>query len=195
MPDISVVTGGDTVETFGAYTTGRGRVISYAGPEKIVLFRQLAGVDAEGNPLREEISSVHVRPGVQRWLFIFQRDEGGKYKVSPIPDDLKGFGPGQCRFINFSPYQVAVKMSKETLNIPAHGFSDFSPSQREEGYQETFMVSVTKEGKARRVFEGKLYYSPQLRFLYLLLPDLRGREGSIRFVGIPERIGSDNPLP
>lgn len=190
--DIKVMGPDGQALNFNVYTSARGRVVRHNGDGNIVFFREIPSTDPEAAPQREVLAQVKLQPGVRRWLLLFNEIGENRYSVLPIPDDFRSFGAGTYRFMNLTPYEVSIKLADNVLTIQPRKIADLRARRISDGYHDTFIVSVPEDGKPRRVFEGKLYFSTKQRFLYLLLPYDEDRPGSIRFIGIPETVGDSS---
>jgi len=97
------------------------------------------------------------------------------------------------RFINLSPYDIALKVGDEKNLIKKGNFADLESKAEEGGFQDALMYSLVvdkgNEGaKPLRAFKGQLFFSEEQRSIYVITPKRGGREGRIDFTVITESL-------
>ncbi|CAA6679343.1 MULTISPECIES: hypothetical protein [unclassified Lentimonas] len=186
---------GAEVEELNVYKGARSKRIAYNGDQTVHFFRESEQVDDNGDPIRTIVGSVHLPQKNGVFLFIFRRLPGAdeKYKIVPIPDGLKQFRPGMYRFINLTPYDIALKVG-ETKSLMKKGkFTDLESKADSGSYQEAMMYSlVVEQGevdmKPYRAFKGKVLFSENRRSIYIITPKDGGRAGRVDITVIPENL-------
>lgn len=171
----------------------RSEPIRYVGSPEILFFRETPPPPGETEPGRDIVGRLQLPALTGDFLMIFRKNVGpdAEYTVAALPDDKESFKPGMYRFINLTPYDIALKVGATRKMIPKRGYTDVSSQGKEGEYQETLIYSLSSQvndGDPYRAFKGSLFFSETMRSIYLLVPASSGRPGSIEFTVIPEKL-------
>lgn len=183
------------IESLNAFTGTRSPRFRYTGPQELIFFRELDFVGEDGEPARAVVGTMRLPAAAGDFLAVFVElpGETERYQITPLPDDLRSFKPGMYRFLNMTPYQIAIQIGDEQEMIPKRGYKDIESRAEESSYQDTMIVSLPEQkGNAEvrpyRVFKGSLYFSSDLRIMYVMTPIPGGRPGRVKISSIRENV-------
>jgi hypothetical protein len=179
------------VQTVKIPTTVRSKLVQYSGMPTIIFYRKQDSVQNAENLV--EVARITVSGTDSRYLFIFSENATGGYDITPIPDSMTEFGAGCYRFINFTSNPIAIDLAGQREVIKARNITDIKGKLAEDNYYNTILVSLPEDEEPKVSFKGQVYFSPNKRMLFLVLPKTNGRKGAIRLIGIPERVDSKIP--
>lgn len=179
-----------SVEALYAFKDQRSETFKYSGPKKLVFFRELEQFDENGAPKRQPVAECMLPGSSGQYLLIISEDRGAgeRYRIFPIADDWATFRPGTYRFMNLTPFEMALKLDDKVYQIGSKSLKDVSGNFENNSHQRAIMVSLPPEQDPLRVFEGYIQYTDDRRMLYLITPKEGGRLGRVRFTAIPEAI-------
>lgn len=179
---------GDEVQALSIYRKQRSETFQYQGAQTLQFFRETGQLDASGAPVRDVLAEVRLPSGGGRYLLLFAPISKApeRYKIVAIPDSWKDFEPGSCRFLNLTPYEIALKLEGAVHRIRAQNFTDVGGDFGAGSHQQAMMVSLPVDGKPRRVFEGLIHFTDTQRMLYIVVPKAGRSDGSVKFIGIPQ---------
>ncbi|MEM0964909.1 MAG: hypothetical protein AAGJ81_01995 [Verrucomicrobiota bacterium] len=183
------------VESLNVFNSVRSETFRYIGPPELTFFRELPPGEGGAEPRRRIVGKMSIpkKSGDFLAVFIKSPSERERYRVKAIPDDVTTFKPGMYRFLNLTPYQIAIQIGETRSVVPRNGYKDVENRGEEGQYQNTVMVSLPKqEGDEQvrpyRVFKGSLFYSSRLRTMYIFTPIEGGRPGRVQFSEIRESL-------
>ncbi|MEM7790127.1 MAG: hypothetical protein AAF546_01885 [Verrucomicrobiota bacterium] len=183
------------IESLNVFNSVRSAPFDYVGRPEVVFFRELAPLSEESEPRRQVVGKVQIPTMTGEYLVIFSKLPGSseQYRIAVLPDSLAVFKPGMYRFINLSPHDIRIQIGTEQTIIPQYGHRDLESRGEESKYQNTLIVSLpdkTKfEGaKPYRIYKGSLFFSSNLRTIYIMSSIPGGRPGRVKFDTIVERI-------
>lgn len=180
------------VESLHAYKNKRSKAFDYTGPRTITFFRESGTLDEDGNPVRTTVATCKLPSKRGQFLLILSKVEKGNeaYRIIPIADDWNQFKPGTYRFLNLAPFDIALKLEDKVHTIKERNFTDVSGDFKDDSNQKAIMVSLPEGEDPVRVFEGFIYYTDDLRMLYIITPKPGNRAGRVNFIAIPQSVSS-----
>ena len=99
-------------EEIGFVRSGRSALYEYRGPNPVVFYRLVEGVDEEGNETtrRQSVARVKIPEGIEMALLFFipRSDSEDKYRVIPIDGSASRREAGDLTVLNASPFNVAT---------------------------------------------------------------------------------------
>jgi len=176
------------VESLYAYKNQRSTNFDYSGPQTITFFRESKQLDANGKPIRTIVASCQLPKKKGQYLLILSKVDQKKeaYRIIPIVDDWGRFKPGTFRFLNLAPYDIALKLEDKVYTIKERNFTDVTGTFKNDTNQRAIMVSLPDGQDPIRVFEGYIYYTDNLRMLYVIVPKQGKRVGRVDFIAVPQ---------
>ena len=189
LEDLIYISNGE-VRTLVLFKEQRSSTSRYIGPPRITFFKEIEARDLNGETIIERIpvSTWDVPTETGAYLLVWTRDRRNtdRYLTIAFEDDWKNFPIGSVRFLNLAPFELAVKLEEEIYQIQAQGQTTLNPEFDSSGNRKAIMVSLPRDEKPLRVFDGFMYYTPTVRTLYIVLPKEGGRPGRVKFRSIPE---------
>ncbi|MEM1221946.1 MAG: hypothetical protein AAGH40_04225 [Verrucomicrobiota bacterium] len=186
---------GGKVESLSVFKNVRSPPFRYVGSPEVIFFRELGTINDSDTPQRKVVGRMLLPASTGEFLVVFSKLPGKEesYRVTPLPDSLTVFRPGMYRFRNMSPYTVAIQVGEERTLIPKYGFKDLESKGDESQYQNTLIISLPDEkqfegAKPYQVFSGSMFFSSNLRTIYIMTPISGGRPGRIKLESIVERV-------
>jgi len=95
--------------------------------------------------------------------------------------------------VNFADYPVAIELGGQREMIKSNGITDIEGKLESDQYYDKLMISLPKEEKPKRAFQGQIYFSSEQRMLYFVYQKTNSRPGTIKLSGITETIRSETP--
>jgi len=192
--DIKYQTGSD-VESLYVFKGQRSQTFDYRGAKDIVFFRESGQLDAEGNPIRIKVGQCALPATTGQYLLLFsqQSEDPEQYRIFAISDDWKTFNSGTYRFLNLAPFDIALRLDDTVHRIKERNFTDVPADFTNASNHKAVMVSLPDGEDPMRVFEGEIYFTENLRMLYLINPKEGGRPGRVNFMAIPQAIPKTAP--
>lgn len=180
------------VESLNAYKSKRSKAFDYIGPKTITFFRESDALDADGKPTRTTVATCKLPSKRGQFLLILSKVDQKKeaYKIITIADDWKTFTPGTYRFLNLAPFEIALKLEDKVHKIKERNFTDVNGTFKDNSNQKAIMVSLPDGEDPLRIFEGYMYYTDDLRMLYIITPKEGNRVGRVNFIAIPQSVKS-----
>lgn len=180
------------VGSLHAYKNKRSKAFDYTGPRTITFFRESGALDEDGNPVRTTVATCKLPSKRGQFLLILSKLDKNKeaYTILPIADDWDQFKSGTYRFLNLAPFDIALKLKDTVHTIKERNFTDVSGDFKDDSNQKAIMVSLPDGENPVRVFEGYIYYTEELRMLYIITPKPGNRAGRVNFIAVPQNVNS-----
>ncbi|MGB0371560.1 MAG: hypothetical protein ACPGN3_09425 [Opitutales bacterium] len=162
----------------------------YVGPLPIQFFREEETTNAQGvtEIVRVPIATAHLPGKSGEFLLVWSkdRDNAGTYLTYAIQENLSDFPAGAFRFLNMAPFDVAVKIEDSVNRLAARAHTDIVLQASAGKNRRATMISLPKDDDSLVVFDGYIKHMPNIRMLYLIVPQTTGRSGQVKFISIPQ---------
>ncbi len=180
------------VESLYAFKQQRSEAFNYTGPQTITFFRESASLDKKGKPIRTTVATCQLPRKRGQFLLILSKvqQDTEAYRIIPIVDDWEKFKPGTYRFLNLAPFDIALKLEDTVHTIKERDFTDVSGDFKDDSNQKAIMVSLPDGEEPVRIFEGHMYYTDDIRMLYIITPQKGSRTGRVNFTAVPQSVSS-----
>ena len=178
------------VQSLYVFKNQRSEAFNYTGPKTITFFRESGALDKDGKPVRTTVATCKLPSLKGQFLLILSKvdQDDEAYKIIPIADDWEKFKPGTYRFLNLTPFNIALKLEDTVHMIKELNFTDVSGDFKDDSNYKAIMVSLPDGKKPVRIFEGHMYYTDELRMLYIITPKNGSRTGRVNFIAIPQKV-------
>lgn len=162
----------------------------YVGTLPIQFFREEEATNADGDTevVRVPVATAQLPRKSGEFLLVWSRDHSspGTCRTFAIQENLSDFPSGGFRFLNLAPFDVAVKIEDSVNRLSALTHTDIVLGASEGKNRRATMISLPKDNESLVVFDSYIKHMPNIRMLYLIVPQTTGRSGQVKFISVPQ---------